>query len=55
MSASRSKKVKVWVRTRPTTKFAHENIDLKADGKVIVYTSIFCEWVVFILCESVTI
>jgi len=36
MSASRSKKVKVWVRTRPTGQFAYDNIDLKGDNKVTV-------------------
>ncbi|XP_067928961.1 kinesin-like protein KIF9 [Watersipora subatra] len=35
MSASRSKKVKVWVRTRPTGSFANDNIDLKSDGKTV--------------------
>ncbi len=30
----RSKKVKVWVRTRPTSNFAHDMIDLEPDSKV---------------------
>ena len=30
----RSKKVKVWVRTRPTANFAHNMIALQQDGKV---------------------
>ncbi len=45
----RSKKVKVWVRTRPTANFAHENIDLQSDGKVccphlvfaLIHTAVF--------------
>ena len=33
--SGRGKKVRVWVRTRPTANFAHNMIDLQSDGKVI--------------------
>lgn len=33
----RSKKVKVWVRTRPTAHFAHHMIDLQPDEKVQLF------------------
>ncbi|XP_074641971.1 kinesin-like protein KIF9 [Tubulanus polymorphus] len=33
--SARTKKVKVWVRTRPTSNFAHGMIDLQKDGKTI--------------------
>ena len=44
-SASRSKKVKVWVRTRPTNRFANDNIDLKNDGKVSFVSQTFYDLV----------
>ncbi|XP_064647221.1 kinesin-like protein KIF9 [Lineus longissimus] len=35
MSSGRSKKVKVWVRTRPTSHFAHDTIGLQSDGRTV--------------------
>ena len=35
-AGNRNKKVKVWARIRPTSNFAHDNLELLPDHKVIL-------------------
>ena len=39
---SKSKRVQVWARIRPTASFAHDNLELLQDGRVGLYSETVC-------------